>query len=75
MGNLGVKLARLPPDLLQEVEDYVDYLLEHRGPPAHESSTGTDSPGVSSKGPIILAQEAPVPRKETDPHGILDWID
>ena len=61
MGNLEVKLARLPPDLLKEVEDYVDYLLEHRGLPAHESSPGTETPGVASKGPIIFAQEDPVP--------------
>jgi Protein of unknown function (DUF2281) len=61
MGNLEVKLARLPPELLQEVEDYVDYLLERRGQPAQESSTGNETPAVASNASIIFAQEAPAP--------------
>ena len=63
MGNLEAKLASLPPELLKEVEDYVDYLLERRGLPAHESSPDTRTPGSVSNGPIIFAQETQVPEK------------
>ncbi len=61
MGNLEVKLARLSPDLLKEVEDYVDYLLERRGISPNETSHGMQEPGVVPNGPIIFAQETPVP--------------
>ncbi len=60
MGNLEGKLMKLTPDLLREVEDYVDYLLEHRGNAAGtDSTTSTQQESMQSK-PIIFAQETQV---------------
>ncbi len=60
MGNLEMKLASLPPDLLKEVEDYVDYLLQRRGLSPDDSTPAVRNPEAASNGPIIFAQEAPV---------------
>ncbi len=61
MGNLQEKLARLPPGLLQEVEDYVDYLLERRSLSATEEQSNPETSGFSPEKPIIFAQETPIP--------------
>ncbi len=60
MGNLEGKLMRLTPDLLREVEDYVDYLLEHRGNAAVTDSTTSTEQESNQNKPIIFAQESQV---------------
>ena len=45
------KIARLPPELRQEVEDFVDYLLKRYG-------DYRDEHRESSLTPVILAQES-----------------
>ncbi|MCQ8894635.1 MAG: DUF2281 domain-containing protein [Methanolinea sp.] len=62
MAPLDEKIARLPPDLRKEVEDYVDFLLERRvplvpEPPGVATSPPDDQPLIPK--PLILADEIP----------------
>jgi len=57
------KIARLPPELQQEVEDFIDYLLKR-----YEDHPQTHGCPESEIAPVILAQECDPFDKEKDSH-------
>ncbi|HEU17724.1 MAG TPA: DUF2281 domain-containing protein [Methanolinea sp.] len=55
------KIARLPPELRQEVEDFIDYLLKR-----YEDYPQKQGDSESELAPVMLAQESGVFDTEQD---------
>jgi len=65
------KIARLPPELRQEVEDFVDYLLKRYGDYLEQQKDTS-----SSVAPVMLAQETdPSSLAENNPSNALLALD